>query len=191
MLPLFWLLMVHGHQHNYTNISHNQSHHHNLTQHYNHTQHHNHNLTLPEPHDDVISILIRQNWTDVCHHARFYLSQFCSILNANPLEECEAIPLKVGNLLCVRGICLCMGGFNTQGDTALVARVRHRALWANDTAWPDWIGAVEVVHFHESPPLYVFALCAAILLMTLFVATCLMRIYRRYMGYKRVEPPKE
>lgn len=162
--------------------------------------HHFHHYNSTGPRVDIVTITVKNNWTDVCHHANFYLFEFCSFLRQDPHEdECEATPLKVGALLCFRGVCICLPSLRRSSQeimpisdtTELTARVRHRILISNDTVWPDWIASVNVAKDDDRDAYWVLACTALVLLTMLYVFYCALRVLCRYVGYKKVDPMDE
>lgn len=215
MVPIMLLLAaMHnksnpGHQFNLTNITHHQHFGKNHTVHLvlNESTPHNtsiskeldHNTTL-RPHSDIVAITISRNWTEVCHHIKFYMTEFCSSLLSDPLDECEGVPLAIGDLLCFRGICICLGHRRqlhrtthhqlVTDVTTVTAEVRHRAELSNTTAWPSWVQSVVLIETPPEPPYEILVASAIAALLGLCVVGCAVRAYHRYMGYKIIEPAK-
>jgi hypothetical protein len=151
--------------------------------------HHNHSQLLTE----IVTITVNDTWIDVCHHAKFYLGEFCSFLMQDPREVCQATPLKVGSQLCFRGICICLHPTRRQSQdyTELIARLHHRVLITNDTVWPDWIASVRVEPDVEETPYYLIVSTGFVLLTALLLMCCMVRMIKRYVGYHKVAPPED
>jgi hypothetical protein len=111
----------------------------------------------------------------------------------DPREDCEATPLKVGSLLCFKGICLCMHSQRrySQSQTEITAKIHHRILISNDTVWPSWIESVRVQPDREEISYYFFASLGLVFLTALLLMCCVVRMIKRYIGYQKVIPPDE
>lgn len=222
MVPILLLLAgIHnksnpGHQFDISNITHHEhfgkyKKNHKVHLIHNETTHHNvsiskdldqvihHNTTL-RPHSDIVVITINRNWTEVCHHIKFYMTEFCSSLVSDPLDECEGVPLAIGDLLCFHGICICLGHRRQlhrtthhqliTDVTTVTAEVRHGTDLSNMTAWPSWVQSVVLIETPPDPP-YEFLVASAVgALIGLCLVGCAVRAYHRYMGYKIIEPAK-
>lgn len=199
MLPMLLMATMLAH-HNVGNhsqhtghINHTGHHHMNHTGHHmsNHTSHHIVNHTgHPATHNDIISIVIKNNWTDVCHHAKFYLSEFCSFLMLDPLEQvCEATPLKVGDLLCFRGICICLMPSRREmaEETRLTARLHHTMQISNNTALPDWITSIYVEPADDRHFIPILVASGMALLAALLTIYCILKVFCKYVGYKKLK----
>lgn len=160
---------------------------------------HSHGMPFPfnstSPHADIISITIRRNWSEVCHHIKSYLADLCTTIKKDPLEECEGIPLAIGNTLCFRGICICLGFRRSLTHhvlltdlTMVTAEVRHRSELTNKTAWPAWVQSIQIIETPEEPPYTLLAMSALCALLGLVVVGCAVRFYQRYLGYRKLEP---
>jgi hypothetical protein len=144
-------------------------------------------------HTDIVVITIKDNWTNTCHHVNLYLSEFCSIIMRDPAEDCKANPLQVGDMTCHRGICICLRRSSAflNDDTIIRAEVTHRLLIGNNTLWPDWISSVSLYHEKDEDVSWTLAVMASTAITVLFVVACAVRVYGRYVGYKKVIPPDE
>jgi len=142
---------------------------------------------------DMVAITIVSNWSHVCANLKTYVADLCHTLMENPLEECECDAVSLGGVPIVHGICISLrhvGRRSYYEFTTLQAAIQHRVPFTNETVWPAWAASVRLVSEAEQVPYVVMAGCFMLGLTLICVMICVIKVYRRYVGYKKLEPAK-
>jgi len=142
---------------------------------------------------DIVAISIVGNWSHVCHHIHAYAEDLCKTLMANPMESCSCTPLAVGSVVCVKGICICLSYITRRSldpTTSLTMAIKHRIPFSNSTQWPHWAASVRIIESDRELPYWLIAASATCVLVGLATLVCIIRAYRRYMGYKKLPSAK-
>jgi len=142
---------------------------------------------------DMVAITIVSNWSHVCRNLKTYVMDLCHTIMQTPSEECVCNAISLSGIPLVRGICISLGEGrrrNLYEFTTLEALILHKVPFTNETKWPTWAASVRTGSDVDRVPYYFYLGCFTLGILAFFLMLSATKLYKRYMGYKKLPPTK-